>query len=113
MCEIDWPNALGDSISFGYTNGVGQLDEDLSFYSTGVFENQILTTAPANLTADLTHAVSLYTQHGYTLAQEGAATLAQVQIYLDAIAANPNFPLTMAMLMYDSASADFFCPPIL
>jgi predicted amidohydrolase YtcJ len=85
----------------------GQLDEDLSFYSTGVFENTILTNNATSFTADFAAAISLYTQHGYTLAQEGAASFDQVQTYLGAIAANPSFPLTMAMLMYDASSADF------
>jgi predicted amidohydrolase YtcJ len=85
----------------------GQLDEDLSFYSTGFFENKIITQAPADLATDITQAVSLYAQHGYTLAQEGAATLGLVQNYLAAIRVDKNFPLTMAMLMYDASSADF------
>ncbi len=86
---------------------LGQLDEDLSFVSTGFFEGQILKFSPAGVATDIKQAVSLYAQHGYTLNQEGAADLFEVNLYLGAIKADPAFPLTAAMLMYDSSSADF------
>ena len=86
---------------------IGQLDEDLSFYSTGVFVNTILTKNPASAVNDIGNAASLYAQHGYTLAQEGAASLSQVETYLSVIPSITNYPLTMAMLMYDSSSVDF------
>ena len=86
---------------------VGQLDEDLSFVSTNHFESQILKADPIGVAADIARGVSLYVQHGYTLSQEGAADTFEVSLYLGAIKADPNFPLTTAMLMYDPNSGDF------
>ncbi|MGO9604332.1 MAG: amidohydrolase family protein [Candidatus Binataceae bacterium] len=86
---------------------VGQLDEDLAFTSAGFFESEILQQNPGGVTNDIIRGVNLYSQCGYTLNQEGAAGDFEVQLYLGAVKADPQFPLTAAMLMYDAGSADF------
>jgi predicted amidohydrolase YtcJ len=86
---------------------IGQLDEDLSFGSIDFFVGEILKADRAGVVADVARAVDLYAQHGYTLSQEGAAGIFQVKLYLDAIKVDGKFPLTAAIVMYDSGSANF------
>lgn len=89
----------------------GQLDEDLSLYATGVFQGQVLK-ANAGLGAKLLKkGAEIYAQHGYTLAQEGAAGLGEMALYAEATLGckRPfcDFPLSAAMIAYDNNSSDF------
>ena len=84
----------------------GQLDEDLALYTDGFAIGQDPEADPLAVAADIATGIGLYAQHGYTLVQEGAAGLFEVKLYLGAIKADPNFPVTAAMMMYDF-SANF------
>lgn len=89
---------------------LGQLDEDLALYAIGFFQGKLLAAFPAIAETSLTRGATIYAQHGFTLAQEGAASYGQMQIYasrLDTAAERKTFPLTMAMVAYDAASTQF------
>lgn len=90
---------------------VGQLDEDLSLYATGVFQGQVLKANPGLGAKLLQKGAELYAQHGYTLAQEGAAGLGEMALYAEATLGckRPScpFPLSAAMIAYDNNSSDF------
>ncbi len=90
---------------------MGQLDEDLSLYATGVFQGQVLKANPGLGARLLQNGAEIYAQHGYTLAQEGAAGLGEFGLYAEATAGcqRPDcaFPLSAAMIAYDNSSSDF------
>lgn len=90
---------------------MGQLDEDLSLYATGVFQGQVLKANPGLGAKLLQKGAEIYAQHGYTLAQEGAAGLGEMALYAEAThgCKRPNcaFPLSAAMIAYDNNSSDF------
>lgn len=90
---------------------MGQLDEDLSLYATGVFQGQVLKANPGLGAKLLQKGAQIYAQHGYTLAQEGAAGLGEMALYAEATAGckRPfcDFPLSAAMIAYDNNSSDF------
>lgn len=90
---------------------MGQLDEDLSLYATGVFQGQVLKANPGLGAKLLQKGAEIYAQHGYTLAQEGAAGLGEMGLYLEATRGckRPScpFPLSAAMIAYDNNSSDF------
>jgi predicted amidohydrolase YtcJ len=83
---------------------LGQLDEDLTLYAEGFYDGKILKQAPEETIANFVKAAGIYAQHGYTLVQEGAAGMFEVNLYLDTMKADARFPLTAAMVMYDSSN---------
>ena len=85
----------------------GQLDEDLALYSDSFFIGKVLDAYPLSLVSSLKNAIDIYAGHGYTLIQEGAAATSDAKIYLDIMKADPNFPFTVAMMMYDNSSGSF------
>jgi predicted amidohydrolase YtcJ len=85
---------------------MGQLDEDLALYGDGFFIGKT-----GALPRTLPKAAEIYAQHGYTLVQEGAAPLDLMALY-DAYLSElsplrHDFPVSAAMLAYESKSADF------
>jgi hypothetical protein len=86
---------------------LGQLNEDLALYADGYVTGKVLQSDPASALLEFARGVDYYAGHGYTLVQEGAADLGEVDIYLAALAANPRLPLSVGLMMYDAASADF------
>ena len=85
----------------------GQLDEDLALYSDSFFIGKVLDAYPLSLVSSLKNAIDIYAGHGYTLIQEGVAATSDAKIYLDIMKADPNFPFTVAMMMYDNSSGNF------
>jgi len=87
----------------------GQLDEDLSFYSTSYFQGRVLKADKGLGATLLVRAAEIYAQHGYTLVQEGAASLGLIAMYKEALDTKnaPSFPVAAAMIAYDANSADF------
>jgi predicted amidohydrolase YtcJ len=89
---------------------LGQLDEDLALYAIGFFQAKLLAADPALVETSLSRAATIYAQHGFTLAQEGAASYGDMELYALRLATakqRATFPLTMAMIAYDAASNDF------
>jgi predicted amidohydrolase YtcJ len=102
--------AMNANVEIALAN-MGQLDEDLSLYATGVFQGQVLKANPGLGAKLLQKGAEIYAQHGYTLAQEGAAGLGEMGLYLEATrnCKRPScpFPLSAAMIAYDNNSPDF------
>lgn len=89
---------------------LGQLDEDLALYAIGFFQTKILDANKGLGATLIQKAATIYAQHGYTLAQEGAAAAGLMALYysmLDTPAERAAYPLTMAMVAYDAASSDY------
>lgn len=90
----------------------GQLDEDLSLYATGHFQGKVLKAVPGLGPALLQKAAEIYAQHGYTLAQEGAAGVGDMHLYeaatKDCQRPTCQFPLTAAIVAYDNDSDKFW-----
>ena len=84
----------------------GQLDEDLTLYAEGFYDEKFLKDDPVGTASHVLEAANIYAQHGFTLNQEGAAGLFEVGLYVAAMKADPKFPLSSAMMMYNS-SLDF------
>jgi predicted amidohydrolase YtcJ len=85
---------------------LGQLDEDLTLYTEGFYDEKVLKADPEGTISNFVKAAGIYAQHGYTLVQEGAANMFEVNLYLDVMKLDATFPLTAAMVLYN-ASADF------
>jgi predicted amidohydrolase YtcJ len=89
----------------------GQLDEDLSLYATGKMQGLVLNRYPTLAETLLQKAATIYAQHGYTLAQEGAATIDDIGLYnkvlQNCLPTKCPFPLSAAMVAYDDSSPDF------
>lgn len=88
---------------------LGQLDEDLALYAIGYFQGKIIEADPLAAEKMLTNAATVYAQHGFTYAQEGAASFGDMALYatrLDTAEERATFPLTMGMIAYDPGSAD-------
>lgn len=83
----------------------GELVEDLALYGVGAVEGQIFKQDPKVALEILESGARTYQRHGFTLAQEGAASAAQVAIY-DLVTRDPAFPLAVAVLAY-AGTADF------
>jgi predicted amidohydrolase YtcJ len=86
---------------------LGQLNEDLALFADGYVVGKVLETDPASALLSFAKGVDIYAGHGYTLVQEGAATLSQSDIYRAALAANPNLPLSVGLIMYDATTGNF------
>lgn len=89
---------------------LGQLDEDLALYAISYFQGQLIKANPTVALEGLTAGATLYAQHGYTYVQEGAAALADMEIYAARLATpeqRKTYPVTMAMIAYDAGSANF------
>jgi predicted amidohydrolase YtcJ len=86
---------------------LGQLNEDLALYADSYVTGEVLRSDPASALLAFARGVDHYAGHGYTVVQEGAAGLGEVDIYLAALAANPRLPLSVGLMMYDATSADF------
>jgi predicted amidohydrolase YtcJ len=86
---------------------LGQLNEDLALYADGYVIGEVLQSDPVSALVAFNRGVNLYAGHGYTLVQEGAASLGQAEIYLAALAANPRLPLSVGLMMYDAVSGRF------
>lgn len=90
---------------------LGQLNEDLSLYGTGYFQGELLKQNQGLGGKLLKQAAEIYAQHGYTLVQEGAASMGLVTLYDEQLRTNgPNtstFPVAAAIVAYDAKSADF------
>lgn len=89
---------------------LGQLDEDLALYAISYFQGQLIKANPAIGLEGLSAGATIYAQHGYTLVQEGAASLGAMEIYAARLATpeqRKTYPVTMAMIAYDAASANF------
>jgi predicted amidohydrolase YtcJ len=82
----------------------GQLDEDLSFYSTAKLEGKVVKAS--DLIKLIVQAAEFYAQRGYTLAQEGAASPSQLDLY-QILTRDPKFPVTVAAVVYDATTNDF------
>lgn len=88
----------------------GQLDEDLALMAIGFFQGKYIHYNKDLAETMLARAAQIYAQHGYTLAQEGAAPLDQMLLYvaaLDTKAKQAKFPLSVALIAYDAASSDY------
>jgi len=91
----------------------GQLDEDLALYAIPVIEGLVLKLPQNKGLAPklLVKAAQAYAQHGFTLAQEGAASQSAIELYNGVLnptsAAQATFPVAAAMLAYDSTTADY------
>jgi len=88
----------------------GQLDEDLALMAIGYFQGKYIHYNKDLAETMLARAAQIYAQHGYTLAQEGAAPLDQMLLYiaaLDTKAKQAKFPLSVALIAYDAASTDY------
>lgn len=89
----------------------GQLDEDLSLYATGKMQGLVFKRYPSLAKTLLQKAATIYAQHGYTLAQEGAATIDDIGLYdevlRDCLSKKCPFPLSAAMVAYDDSNPDF------
>lgn len=114
----DTPEASKDGCYKPTTNRVvetqlavtGQLDEDLALYAIGYFQAKVLKANPGLGDTLLLNAAQLYAQHGFTLAQEGAAAPSQMLMYVAALgspAKRAAFPVSVALIAYDAASTDF------
>ena len=85
----------------------GQLNEDLALYSDAYWIGQVLEGDKLAAPRAINRAVDIYAGQGYTLVQEGAASKGDASIYLDLMKDDKNFPLTVAMMMYDATSPNF------
>ena len=85
----------------------GQLDEDLALYGDSYFIGQVLEKDPTSAIRSIARGVDVYAGHGYTLIQEGAATVGDAKIYRDLMEADPRFPFTVALMIYDNDSTKF------
>jgi predicted amidohydrolase YtcJ len=72
----------------------GQLDEDLALWA-------IEQVGGGDAMKAINTAAQAYADHGYTLAQEGAAGLSEVLLYEHVTRNDLNFPLTVAALIFD------------
>lgn len=79
----------------------GQLNEDLALYGNGQIISQVLSKDPGLLVRALAKGTDIYAGRGYTLIQEGAAGAFEAKVYNDLTRADPDFPFTVAMMMYD------------
>jgi predicted amidohydrolase YtcJ len=86
---------------------LGQLNEDLALFADGYVVGKVLESDPASALLAFARGVDIYAGHGYTLVQEGAASLGQADIYRAALAANPKLPFSVGLMMYDATSGDF------
>jgi predicted amidohydrolase YtcJ len=88
----------------------GQLDEDLALYAIGHFQGKVLGANHGLANQLLLRAAQIYAQHGYTLAQDGAAALDLMLMYvaaLDSAEKRAAFPVSVALIAYDAASDDY------
>lgn len=88
----------------------GQLDEDLALYAIGYFQGQVFHANKGLADQLLLDAAQIYAQHGYTLAQDGAAALDLMLLYITALDnadKRAKFPLSVALIAYDAASDDY------
>lgn len=88
----------------------GQLDEDLALYAIGYFQTKVLKANPGLGDTLLLKAAQTYAEHGFTLAQEGAAAPSQMLMYVAALgsaAKRAAFPVSVALIAYDAASSDY------
>lgn len=88
----------------------GQLDEDLALYAIGHFQGKVFHANKGSAGELLLTAAQIYAQHGYTLAQDGAAPLDLMLLYLGALDSADKraaFPLSVALIAYDAASDDY------
>ncbi|MDB5968021.1 MAG: hypothetical protein JWQ90_471 [Hydrocarboniphaga sp.] len=90
---------------------MGQLNEDRSLVATAYFQGVLIKQ---NKGVDfsgklLQQAADIYAQHGYTLAQEGAAGFDVMALYAQQLLdwKRSDFPVAAAMIAYDAAAADF------
>lgn len=89
---------------------LGQLDEDLALYAISFFQGKLIAANPVIGLEGLTAGATIYAQHGYTFVQEGAAALGDMELYAARLATpaqRATYPVTMAMIAYDAASANF------
>ena len=86
---------------------IGQLHEDLALVGDAYFVGQVFSHDPASSVTSVLRAADIYASHGYTLIQEGAASLASAKLYLTAMEVSRKFPLTVALYMYDVTSNKF------
>ncbi|TDR45853.1 putative amidohydrolase YtcJ [Tahibacter aquaticus] len=89
---------------------LGQLDEDLALYAISFFQTKILDANKGLGASLIQKAATIYAQHGYTVAQEGAAAASLMALYfsaLDTPAEQAAYPLTMAIVAYDATSSDY------
>jgi predicted amidohydrolase YtcJ len=90
---------------------MGQLNEDRSMVATAYFQGVMLKqNKNQNLSGKLLkQAADIYAQHGYTLAQEGAAGFGVMALYGEQLLdwKRSDFPLAAAMIAYDAGAADF------
>lgn len=84
---------------------LGQLDEDLALYASGFAVGSLVKQDAGYLTSSIFSAAATYAQNGFTLIQEGASTEGLAGAYLLATA-EPTFPVSAAMLIYDGTSLD-------
>lgn len=88
----------------------GQLDEDLALYAIGFFQGKVIKANKGLYDRMLLKAAQIYAQHGYTLAQDGAAALDLMLMYvaaLDTAEKRASFPVSVALIAYDAASDDY------
>jgi predicted amidohydrolase YtcJ len=81
----------------------GQLDEDLALWAISQAEAEILARGnkEQNIEAMFKRAIEVYQRHGFTLIQEGAADAGELLLY-DLWTRRPEFPFTVAALVYDA-----------
>ena len=84
----------------------GQLNEDLALYADSFWVSQVLEDDKLSAATSLAKAIDIYAGHGYTLIQEGAASLGDARLYLD-LMKDPGFPFTVGLMMYDNSSPNF------
>jgi predicted amidohydrolase YtcJ len=87
----------------------GQLDEDLTFYATSMFQGMVFKQsekAALGAVEGVRRAAKMYASRGFTLTQEGAASGGMIELY-DAVTRESGFPTTAAMIAYDYKTANF------
>ena len=86
---------------------VGELHEDLALVGDSYYVGKVFDADPVAALTSVLRAADIYASHGYTLIQEGAASLSSAKLYLSAMNVEKKFPLTVAMYMYDVTSSNF------
>jgi len=84
----------------------GQLNEDLALKAASVFQGTIISKDKISGPAGILRGVRTYAKHGYTVTQEGATTAALMALYAIA-AADPDYPVTSALIAYDPTQSNF------
>lgn len=87
---------------------LGQLNEDVALYADSFYTAKSFRETPLAAAGAILLASDIFAGHGFTLVQEGAATVTDAQIYLDIMRADPSaLPFTVALMMYDATAAKF------